>query len=392
MAQPPKYVRTADFSQDEANNVAGRSTVLTASLDAELDNVATSLNAAIDNLGQIQRDDLKLRDKIVEPHTLSDAVKAVVGAAWNPRGVWASGTAYAVRDVVEQGGTSYVCTTAHTSGASFSADYSAGYWIAVSTARLSGATAGNLPSITATGDLQDSGLVAAQTPQLDQNETVTGRWTFNIGAVIDDASNPGNGLILQASDGGFTEFRYGTAWRGRVRANATDGIDFHTYDGTAWNNHISIRQDGSLVSVKPAAAGYTRVGPNFCRINALAWVGFDTTTGNKSWPASGTAPNGAKLMVFMFHQYLRSDGTQSFADQHIRAYTGDAINRYGSQTDYLRSFLYLGASPPASGQDVLIAPGHLLVPVQDDGRCYFDVIRFGSSQGAFEYTPVGYFD
>ena len=69
--QAPPYTRSADFAQDERNNVGGRSTVRTDQVDAELDNVSASINALCTNLALIQRDDGKLRDAIVELYALS---------------------------------------------------------------------------------------------------------------------------------------------------------------------------------------------------------------------------------------------------------------------------------------------------------------------------------
>lgn len=47
--------------------------------------------------------------------------------ALNPRGNWVTATAYAVRDLVIQSGTTYICTVAHTSG-TFATDLAAGRW------------------------------------------------------------------------------------------------------------------------------------------------------------------------------------------------------------------------------------------------------------------------
>lgn len=56
--------------------------------------------------------------------TLAGAVASV--ASITPRGAWASGTAYVIKDVVLQAGTWYICVAGHTAGATFSGD--AGNW------------------------------------------------------------------------------------------------------------------------------------------------------------------------------------------------------------------------------------------------------------------------
>ncbi len=57
--------------------------------------------------------------------TLAGATASIALA--NSRGAWASSTAYAVRDLVSNSGTWYICVVAHTSSASFSTD-SASKW------------------------------------------------------------------------------------------------------------------------------------------------------------------------------------------------------------------------------------------------------------------------
>jgi hypothetical protein len=80
MSQPPPYNITTDFSQDEANNSGGRSTVRTANLDAEFANIELTLDAILGNLVLIQRDDGKLQDEVVEFFNLSPDCIAQLGA------------------------------------------------------------------------------------------------------------------------------------------------------------------------------------------------------------------------------------------------------------------------------------------------------------------------
>lgn len=76
MSQPTPYTPATDFSQDEVNNVGGRSTVRTAQLDAEFAHIETTLDETLVNLALIQRDDGQLRDEIVEIYNLSDEAVA----------------------------------------------------------------------------------------------------------------------------------------------------------------------------------------------------------------------------------------------------------------------------------------------------------------------------
>jgi hypothetical protein len=128
MAQPNQYNPTADFSQDEASGVAGRSSLRTANLDAELSNIATSINQIIANLALIQRDDTELADTVVKLHTLSSEVRTLMASAtFTIRGTWGSPIEYAVGDLVVQSGSVYLCMVAHTSG-TFATDVANGLW------------------------------------------------------------------------------------------------------------------------------------------------------------------------------------------------------------------------------------------------------------------------
>lgn len=70
--------------------------------------IATSTaDTATDRLGHVKK-------------TLAGAVGTI--AAINNRGPWISGTAYALKDLVSNSGIWYICVSAHTAGATFSAD------------------------------------------------------------------------------------------------------------------------------------------------------------------------------------------------------------------------------------------------------------------------------
>lgn len=117
MSQPPNYTPTTDFSQQEAINASGRSTVNTAALDTEFANIETTLGGVRSNLALIQRDDGRLADLTVEVRTLSQDVITLMGG-FNLRGLWAEGETYAVNDICSSGAYTYCCTAAHTAGPS----------------------------------------------------------------------------------------------------------------------------------------------------------------------------------------------------------------------------------------------------------------------------------
>ncbi len=140
MAQAPTYTPTTDFSEDERDNVGGRSTVLTADLDTELNNIAASVNALIANQKLNQRDDGNIRDGRVKLFTLAAdvlALLAVYGAT--PRGNWVTATQYGYKDLVSQGGNTYIAVVPHLSSV-FAADLAAGRWLLFSLSASPGAT------------------------------------------------------------------------------------------------------------------------------------------------------------------------------------------------------------------------------------------------------------
>lgn len=128
MSQAPTYTRLTGFADDERDNAGGRSTVVTADVDNELDRIAQSLNPTISNLALLQRDDGVMRDGAVPVTALGADTLKLLTATGAVRGSWLTATSYAVKDLVTQGGNTYICVAAHTSG-TFSADLTAVKWI-----------------------------------------------------------------------------------------------------------------------------------------------------------------------------------------------------------------------------------------------------------------------
>lgn len=122
------YTPTTSFATDETNTVAGRSTVKTTSIDAELANISTSINGLNANLKLLQRDDGKLKDSLVEPYALAEQTRALIASGGKPRGEWSQNTDYAVGDAVQKTNIAYLCVTAHNSGTVFTS----GLWLAIS--------------------------------------------------------------------------------------------------------------------------------------------------------------------------------------------------------------------------------------------------------------------
>lgn len=128
MTQATHYTRTTGFADDERNNAGGRSTVTTADVDFELDEISQAVNLTIDNLALLQRDDGVMRDGAVPVSALgADTLKLLTGTG-TVRGAWVTATSYAVKDLVTQGGNTYICAVVHVSG-TFATDLSAIKWV-----------------------------------------------------------------------------------------------------------------------------------------------------------------------------------------------------------------------------------------------------------------------
>jgi hypothetical protein len=156
VAQPTPYNKNRNFSQWQADNP---NTVHEGSaLDAEFDDIETSLDETLVNLALIQRDDGKLRNGSVHQDAFSAASLALIASDWTPKGLWVTATAYVIGDLVEKDGVAYVAAEAHTSG-TFATDHAAGKWIAFAEVTEMGlqagaetfaAAAGTVDAITAT--------------------------------------------------------------------------------------------------------------------------------------------------------------------------------------------------------------------------------------------------
>ena len=172
MAQPPAYVPAYDFTNWQSSNPADP--LPANSIDAEFNAIQTTTDGIRTNLALIQRDDGLLVNGSVHKDAFSTASLALMGGTWTPQGNWATATAYAASDMVEQSNATYVCVTAHTSG-TFSADLAAGKWMLFAT----GGSAANI-----TYDPSTSGLTAT-----------------NVSAALDELASEINGYLAKSVAG-----------------------------------------------------------------------------------------------------------------------------------------------------------------------------------------------
>ena len=118
------------FQQGQGNNSFPGTQI-----DAQFNNLIASINSIITTLAQIQRSDGAVANGSVGTDQLTQAVINLIGSpagGFNPRGAWAGGTAYVVRDLVSApDGHSYVCATLNTSSSTWASDLAAGYWVKI---------------------------------------------------------------------------------------------------------------------------------------------------------------------------------------------------------------------------------------------------------------------
>lgn len=177
MSQPTHFVITVDFSDEETNGVSGRSTVRTAGLDGLMAALKTTTDQIIDNLALIQRDDGQLLDQVVTIPSLSTQVLALLSStAWKVRGGWVTTTAYAVGDLVLQGGVVYVCMVAHTAG-TFATDLAAGKWGQV-TANATAATT-SFSSTATLSAITVQGAIVELDSEIRPSQSILNRQLFN---------------------------------------------------------------------------------------------------------------------------------------------------------------------------------------------------------------------
>ena len=265
MSQPTQYTPSTDFSQQEANNASGRSTVNTAALDAEFANIETTVDDICENIALIQRDDGKLADLTVMVHTLSPDVLNLMGG-FNLRGLWAAATDYAVNDIASNGEYTYLCVTAHTSGGAFDSQY----WIqfgftggadaaqAAANAQASANSASNSASTASTAATNASNSAstaltaatnagnsasAASTSESNAGNSATAASNSASAAATSAANLPnattaGADKFLKTNTGG-TAWEYQTATQARSSLGLTIGMNVQAYDANTAKTNVT---------------------------------------------------------------------------------------------------------------------------------------------------------
>jgi len=122
MAQPPPYDRSYNFHDYQAENPL--KPLPADKLDEEFSRVKTTIDAVLQNLALIQRDDTALANKSVGYDQLKDEIQL----GFNPPTDWTANHNYIVRDTVFVDVAMYRCVVSHVSSNDFGDDLNAGYW------------------------------------------------------------------------------------------------------------------------------------------------------------------------------------------------------------------------------------------------------------------------
>lgn len=124
MTAPAPYVVGYSFVGYQATNP--RTPLPAAQVDAELANIATAIGETQVALADVRRSDGALPERIVTFEALSNELRVQYTGgqidAWAPVVTWAAGLVCVVNaptTIVSHLGSTYICTTAHTAGASF---------------------------------------------------------------------------------------------------------------------------------------------------------------------------------------------------------------------------------------------------------------------------------
>jgi hypothetical protein len=157
MTHPTPYVPTTGFASWQVShpNVVFNGV----DLDGEFNALKVTTDQTIRNLKLIQRADGALGDKVVGVDQLATAVLNLIGM-YQPKGNWTTTFAYKVRDVVTNGGVTYLCAADHTAG-TFATDLAAGKWVALTQDTSIGAIAAGSVSVTPAGAIASSDVQAA---------------------------------------------------------------------------------------------------------------------------------------------------------------------------------------------------------------------------------------
>jgi len=251
----PTYTRTRNFAEDQNNNVGGRSTVLTAGLDTELNSIKSVLDVAKTMLAVLLNDDLS--QKISAAAVSYIAASLGSGNVFLWRDQWLTTTAYVVNNMVFNGGSTYICLQAHTSGI-FATDLAAGKWTLLAqqgSAAALPSQGGNQDKILTTDGASPSWAVVQTLPNSNTPAGTIAATTIQ--AAINELD--GDVTALAAAKASLAVHNTFTKAQGVAQVALTDGANIAT--DASLGNVFSVTLAGNRTLLNPTnlVAGFTYI-------------------------------------------------------------------------------------------------------------------------------------
>ena len=165
MAQPRNYTRQFNFNDFQTTSPA--SPLPGTQVDAELNTVKLTLDDLNTNIAKIQQDDGKIKNQSVHKDSFDAGALALMKTgSYTIQGDWTASRSYAVGDLVDNNGATYVATLAHTSSSAFETDLTANKWILIANAGIAN-TASKVDKFEGTGSQTAFTLTASYTSNTD---------------------------------------------------------------------------------------------------------------------------------------------------------------------------------------------------------------------------------
>lgn len=172
MAQPRNYTRQFNFNDFQTTSPA--TPLPGTQVDAELNTVKLTLDDLNTNIALIQQDDGKIKNQSVHKDSFDAGALALMKTgSYTIQGDWTASRSYAVGDLVDNNGATYVATSAHTSSSAFETDLTANKWILIANAGIAN-TASTVDKFEGTGSQTAFTLSSSYTSNTDVMVFVNG--------------------------------------------------------------------------------------------------------------------------------------------------------------------------------------------------------------------------
>jgi hypothetical protein len=143
-------------------------------VDTELNTVKLTLDDLNTNIAKIQQDDGKIKNQSVHKDSFDAGALALMSTgSYSIQGNWTASRAYSVNDLVDNNGSTYIATSAHTSSLAFETDLTANKWILIANAGIAN-TASTVDKFEGTGSQTAFTLSSSYTSNTDVMVFVNG--------------------------------------------------------------------------------------------------------------------------------------------------------------------------------------------------------------------------